>query len=126
MSASIEPVRDLTQGRPAAWSSAQLLHIGLSTCGIVAVGQPCDIVMRTDSQLAIGQLAFTLSADPRMFRLHSVRRGDSDGDQGTTFITQGTPGSGEFIIRLGPRAGTVTTGTAPWRRCSSKRSRPEP
>jgi len=41
-----------------------------------------------------------------MLRLQSVRRGNSDGDHGPAFITEGTPQSGEFIIRLGPASGS--------------------
>jgi hypothetical protein len=100
VSPGAQPGRDSTQGRAASWSPAKPVHAGLSTCGIAAVGQPCDIVVRADAPFVIGQLAFTVSADPRMLRLQSVAGGGWNGGHAPTFITEGAPGSGDFIIRL--------------------------
>ena len=78
------------------------------------MGQPCDVVLRADSPALVGQVAFTVSTDPRTFRLQSVRRGEANGAESPgapTFIAEGAPGSGESIIRTGLSSGSRDNGS---------------
>jgi len=75
-------------------------RIELSTAEIVGFGQPFELVVSMDPPRSIARLAFTVSVDPQMLRVRSVRGGDSSSVDASGFITEDGPATGQTTIRM--------------------------
>lgn len=64
-------------------------HIELSTFEVVGLGQPYELVVRMDPPRSIGRLAFTVSVDPQMLRIRTVRGGDGNTVDASSSFTFG-------------------------------------
>jgi hypothetical protein len=89
-----------TSGVAAPGSHYAPVHIELSTGEIIGLGQPYELVVRMDPPRSIARLAFTVSVDPQMLRLRSVRGGDSSSVDASGFITEDGPETGQSTIAI--------------------------
>ena len=76
-------------------------HIELSTGEVVGLGQPYDLVVRMHPPRNIGRLAFTVSMDPQLLRVRTVRGGDgSPMDALSRFIPHDGPTTHQATIAM--------------------------
>ena len=76
-------------------------RIELSTDEVVGVGQPYELVVRMDPPRHIGRMAFTVSVDPQMLEILSVRAGGpSSVDASSNFILEEGPATGQTTITM--------------------------
>ena len=89
-----------TSGVAVPGSAYAPVRIEVSTGEIVGLGQPYELVVRMDPPRRATRLSFTVSADPGMLRVRSVRGGDSSNVDASGFIIEDGPASGQTTIRM--------------------------
>ena len=88
-------------GLPPTASRYAVTQIELGTGDVVALGQPCELVIRINPPRNIGRLVFTVSVDPHVLGLRGVNRGDGSSVEASFLvITPDVPATGQTTIQM--------------------------